>query len=463
MAEFDLAIRGGMVVTAAGVRRADVAIRGEQIVAVAEDLDGTSERTVDATGLLVLPGAIDVHVHLQMPLGDDLVSSDDFETGTIAAACGGTTTIIDFTTQPRGVSLHEGVHARRGEADGRVAVDYSLHLQVTDASQQTLAELASLAQSGYPSLKLYMTYEDVRVDDAAMLLIMEAAARAGALVMVHAENHAIIQFLSARLLASSHTAPSGHPLSRPSYVEGEATERALALARAAGAPVYIVHLTSAEALAAVRRARAAGVAAYAETCPQYLLLSDEAYWRPGFEGAKYVISPPLRPQEHHDALWAGLADGTLSAVATDHCPWFLHGQKDRGKDSFTRIPGGIAGLETRLPLLYHYGVGSGRISLPRLVDLCATGPARLFGLTPHKGNIVPGADADIVLFDPQRRVTISQDVLHHRVDYTPYEGMVVTGWPVLTFLRGRVIAENGRFVGQPGQGRFIGRQRRQPL
>ncbi len=448
----DLVIKNGTIVTAADVYQADIGVEGERIASIGHDLAG--QEVVDATGYYVFPGFVDAHVHLSLPVGD-VVSSDDFTTGTIAAACGGTTTILDFITPQPGQSLQEATIARRGEADGRVAIDYGLHLTAVDATPETLEALPELAAQGYTSLKLYTTY-DMRLDDEQFLRLLAAARECGLLPLVHTENHAAIEYLKAGLLAAGKTGPRYHPLSRPPVVEAEAANRVLTLAGLTGTPVCIAHLTCRETLAAIEAARARGQAVYAEVCPQHLLLSVDDYDRPGFEGAKFVLSPPLRDRSHQQPLWRALANGGLQAVSTDHCPWTFE-QKQRGRDDFTQIPNGAPGVETRVPLIYSEGVGKGRLSLNRFVEVCATGPARLFGLYPQKGTIAVGSDADLVLWDPEKEHRLTQESLHMNVDYSLYEDITVRGYPVLVMQRGRVIVRDNEFVGSVGAGRFLRR------
>jgi len=457
MAVYDLIIRNGIVVGEGRQQPADVAVAGEAIAAVGERLDDQARETIDAAGCYVFPGFIDPHVHLSLPVGD-MVSSDDFTSGTIAAACGGVTTVIDFTTQARGVPLDVAVAQRRAEADGRVAIDYGLHLTLTDAVPETLAQMARLATQGYASIKLYMTYAGLRVSDDETERILAAARDAGVLTMVHAEDDATVTRLTQDLLQRGQTGPQAHPLARPPAAEGRATERVVALAVAAGAPLYVVHVTCGQALRPIGCSRAAGHRIFGETCPHYLLLSDDEYARPGFEAAKYVMTPPLRPRRNQALLWGALRQGTLDVVATDHCPWLFASQKKRGSARFDLIPGGIAGAETRGMLLFSEGVGRGRITLERFVDVMATNPARLFGLYPRKGTLAVGSDADIVVFDPQPTATIRNAALHQRVDYTLFEGWQVTGLPIVTISRGRVVARDGQFVGDVGHGRFVVRR-----
>jgi len=451
----DLVIRKGMVVTAADAYLADVGIKDGVIASIGRGLDGGE--VIEAEGKYVFPGFIDPHVHMALPVGG-LVSSDDFTAGAIAAACGGTTTIIDFITPERGQSLVEAAKLRRAEADGQVAIDYSLHLTAVDASPQTLAEIADLAAQGYVSLKLYTTYPALMVDDGQMLRLLATAYQHGILPIVHTENHYIIEHLKAELLAAGKTAPHYHPHSRPPLAEAEAANRVLTLAAIVGCPLYIVHVTCCETLDVVERAQAVGQEVYAEVCTQHLLLSQDDYERPGFEGAKYVLAPPLRDKANWEPLWQALARGVIQVVSTDHCPWFFVDQKDQGKKDFTKIPNGAPGVETRPALIYSEGVGKGRLSLNRFVDVCATAPAKLFGLYPQKGAIAIGSDADLVIFDPEKEVTLSYKDLHQNVDYCPYEGFTVRGYPTMTISRGEVIFREGEFIGQVGHGRFVPRK-----
>jgi len=448
----DCVIRNGTVVTEAECVVADVGIAGEKIAAIGTALH--AEQSVDATGQYVFPGFVDAHVHLQMTIGD-ITSADDFSTGTLAAACGGTTTVMDFSSNYRGDDLRAGADARRAQADGRVAVDYTLHLTLPDAAPATLTHLARLASEGYASAKLYTTYPGLRLEDDEMLRLLDATSACGILPMVHTENHAAIAYLTERLLSQGKTAPRYHPESRPPLVEAEAAQRVAMLAQMVGAPWYIAHVTCRETLEAVRAARQRGQSVYAETCPHYLLLSEEDCRRPDFEGAKFVLSPPLRDSANWDVLWQALASGEVQTVSTDHCPWHFETQKVRGRDSFAQIPNGAPGIETRVPLLFSAGVGAGRLTLQQFVRVCATEPARLFGVYPRKGTIAVGSDADLVIFDPHRQVTLSARALHQSVDYNPYEGRIVRGYPRTVFLRGKMIVDHGEFVGRIGQGQFI--------
>lgn len=457
----DLVIANGILVSSDATTRADLGIADGRIAAIGLALAG--REAIDASGKLVLPGAVDEHVHLQMPVGE-FCSSDDFFTGTVAAACGGTTTLIDFVEPKPGQRLIDALTARRAEADGKVAVDYGLHMTLAHADDETLAQVPACIEAGAASFKLYMAYEGLRLDDGGLLRVLAALYRHGGRALVHAENHHAIAYLVAEALSQGRTGPENHPLTRPAVMEAEAVHRLLALAYVTDTPVTIAHMSCALALEQVRAARARRQAVWVETCPQYLLLDEAEYQRPGFEGAKYVLSPPPRTEGDRAALWAGLASGEVNTVATDHCPFFYTTQKTRGRYDFSRIPGGAPGIETRLPLLYTYGVATGRISLQRWVDVCCTEPARRFGLAPRKGTLSIGADADLVLFDPQRRATLSYRRLHQNVDYCPYEGWEVQGYADTVLSRGEVIVRDGEFVGAPGRGRFlIASQERQYL
>jgi dihydropyrimidinase len=452
--DYDLVVRGGTVVTAHGAFRADVGIHGERIAAIGESLQGA--RQIDAGGLLVLPGAVDPHVHLQLDVGATQ-SSDDWESGTIAAACGGTTTVIDFVEPERGAPLLPALAARRAQADGHAVVDYGLHMTLRSADANVLAEVAACVAAGCSSFKTYLAYEGLRLDDDAFLTVLDAVARAGGIVLVHAENDALVRRLRAQFVAEGKTSPRYHPLSRPVAAEAEAVERALALAEIVGCPLYVVHVSTARGAQSVARARQRGQTAFGETCPQYLLLTDAEFERPGFEGAKFVCSPPLRPVDNLPVLWSHLASGELQTVSTDHCPFFFETQKSLGRAAFTEIPNGLPGIESRLALLYSYGVNTGKLSLSRWVEVCCTAPSRIFGLYPRKGTIVPGADADLVLFDPRKELELGRAVLHEHVDYTPYEGMGLRGYPLMVLARGQVIMREGEFVGERGRGEFLKR------
>ncbi len=450
-------IRNGRIVTAQDDYQADLLIDGEVISAIGRSLKTEAGLVVDATGLLVLPGGVDVHTHLDMPFGGT-VSSDDFETGTRAAAYGGTTTLIDFAIQSKGQSMRTALDTWVRKAEAKATIDYSFHMIVTDLPDAGIEEMNSLIRDGVTSFKLFMAYPGVlMVDDGTIFKAMKNASRYGGLVCMHAENGSVIDLIVKEALAQGKTAPKYHALTRPTTAEAEATGRAIALAEIADAPVYIVHLSCAEALSKVREARDRGIPAYAETCPQYLFLSIEDYDRPGFEGAKYVFTPPLREKWNQEELWRGLAQDHLQVISTDHCPFCFKEQKELGRDDFTKIPNGGPGVETRLSLVYNGGVRTGKITLNRFVELVSTAPAKMFGLFPRKGAITVGSDADVVLFDPEAEATISASTHHMRIDYSLYEGWRVRGVPRKVFSRGRLIVDGDTFLGRAGAGSFVRR------
>ncbi len=452
-----LLIKNGRIITATDDYTADIFVEDETITLIGRNLNVQADRKIDATGKYVIPGGIDVHTHLDMPFGGT-TSSDDFETGTIAAAYGGTTSIIDFAIQFRGQTMRAALDNWFAKADGKAAIDYSFHMIVTELPDSAIPDMDAMVREGVTSFKLFMAYPGVfMVDDATIFKALLRTRENGALVCMHAENGGAIDVLVKKALAEGKTEPKYHALTRPTRAEGEATGRCMALAEMAGVPIYIVHLSCADALAEVKEARERGLPAYAETCPQYLFLSYEDYERPDFEGAKYVMSPPLREKWNQEVLWKGLANGHLQVVSTDHCPFCFKEQKELGRGDFSKIPNGAPGIETRLVLLYDGGVLRGRFSLNRFVDLVSTAPAKLFGLFPRKGTIAVGSDADIVVFDPDAEMTISAKTHHMRVDYNPYEGYRVRGLPQIVVSRGRVIVENGAFVGRAGHGRFLKR------
>jgi dihydropyrimidinase len=449
---FDLVIANGTLVTAESTAHADLGIRSGRVAAIGKKLAGLE--TLDANGMLVLPGAIDEHVHLQMPVGE-FASSDDFYTGTVAAACGGTTAVIDFVEAKPGQPLLQALAARRNQAEGKAVVDLGLHMTLSRADDETLAQVPASIGAGSASFKLYMAYEGLRLDDGGLLRALAALRAHGGRPLVHAENHYAITYLTALALAEGRTGPENHPLTRPAGMEAEAIHRLLALAHVTGTPLVLAHLSCALGLDQVRAARARDQTVWVETCPQYLLLDEKEYQRPGFEGAKFVMAPPPRAESDRQALWAGLASGEIDTVATDHCPFFYETQKTRGRDDFSRIPGGAPGIETRLALLYTHGVRAGRLTIERWVEVCCTAPARRFGLAPHKGTLAVGADADIVIFDPERSVELSHKTLHQNVDYCPYEGWEVQGYPATVLSRGEIIVQDGEFVGAKGRGQFL--------
>jgi dihydropyrimidinase len=456
-------IHGGTVVSATGSYRADVLVEGETVAAVAAPdsslaaaWDELAETMIDATGKYVLPGGIDVHTHMELPFGGTF-ASDTFETGTRAAAWGGTTSIVDFAVQTKGGSLLAGIEAWHAKADGNCAIDYGFHAIVSDVNDKTLAEMDSAVDAGVTSFKMFMAYPGVFYStDGDIFLAMQRAKENGAVIMMHAENGIAIDRLVAQALAEGHGDPVYHGLTRPPELEGEATSRAIQLAKVSGAPLYIVHLTASQALDAVAEARNTGQNVFAETCPQYLYLALDDLAKPDFEGAKYVASPPLRPREHADALWKGLRTNDLAVVSTDHCPFCFKDQKELGRGDFSKIPNGIPGVEHRMDLVFQ-GVAAGHITLERWVELTSTSPARMFGLYGRKGVIAPGADADIVVYDPNARQTISVATHHMNVDYSAYEGMELTGKVDTVLSRGTVVIRGGEFHGRPGHGKFLAR------
>jgi dihydropyrimidinase len=455
---FDTIIQNGSVVTATDTYTADVAITNGKIAAIGMNLPSqNTAKILDATGKLVLPGGIDVHTHLDMPFGGT-TSSDDFETGTRAAAFGGTTTLIDFAIQYKGQPLRQAFDTWMSKAAGKAVCDYAFHCIVTDISGGQLSEMNDLVREGVTSFKLFMAYPGVfMLDDGSIFKALQMTSRNGAMVCMHAENGSAIDVIVQQALAEGKKAPKYHALTRPTTAEAEATARAIALAEMAGAPIYIVHLSCNDALEKVREARDRGLPVYAETCPQYLYLSIDNFDVPGFEGAKYVFTPPLREQWHQEKLWKGLQRDHLQVVSTDHCPFCFKEQKELGRDDFTKIPNGGPGVEHRMSLIYSGGVAGGRFSVNRFVELVSTTPAKLFGLYPRKGTIAVGSDADLVIFDPRRKHTISAKTHHMRVDYSMFEGFEVTGMPDIVLSRGRVVVEGDKFLAHAGQGEFLKR------
>jgi dihydropyrimidinase len=449
-------IKNGTVVTATDSWRGDILIEDETITQLGVAIDRQVDQVIDAAGRLVIPGGIDVHTHMDLPFGGT-VSSDDFETGTIAAAHGGTTTIVDFAVQDRGESMRKAWDTWMGKAEGKAAIDYGFHMIMREFNPELSREMKDMVNEGVTSFKLFMAYPGVfMMDDAGIFSAMQRSGEVGATICMHAENGGVIDVLVKQALARKQVEPKYHAITRPARAEAEATHRAIALAEMANVPVYIVHLTAAEALAMVTEARDRGVPAYAETCPQYLFLDYTNYEEPGFSGAKYVMSPPLRAREKQDHLWRGLAGDDLQIVSTDHCPFCIK-EKELGLGDFSKIPNGAPGVETRLSLLHDGGVRTGRISLNRWVQICSTAPAKMFGMFPKKGTIAPGSDADIVIWDPDKKLTLSHKTLHMRCDYNPYEGRTVVGAPEVVLSRGRVVVDKGTFKGKPGSGRYLRR------
>jgi dihydropyrimidinase len=451
-------IANGTIVTADGSYPADVLVDGETIAQIGGSLgeSANADETIDAQGRYVIPGGIDVHTHMELPFGGTF-AKDTFETGTRAAAFGGTTTIVDFAVQSRGKSLREGLDAWHAKAEGNAVADYGFHMIMSDVNDDTLEEMDQLVSEGVPDFKLFTAYPGVFFsDDGAIFRAMQQTGRNGGLVMMHAENGPAIDIVAADLVAQGKTDPLYHGIARYPVFEGEATNRVIRLAEAAQVPVYIVHLSARDALNAVRDARDRGSQAFAETCPQYLFLSLDDMGN-GFEGAKYVCSPPLRSADHQDELWTGLVKDDLQVVSTDHCPFDFHGQKELGKGDFRKIPNGLPGVEDRIDLLHDGGVVGGKLTKERWVEISSTAPAKLFGMYPRKGAVAVGSDADLVIYDPNRTHTISARTHHMDVDYSCYEGRSVQGGSDIVLSRGSVIVRDGEFAGKKGAGRFIKR------
>src|ERR1700704_1266684 len=453
-------IRNGRIVTAADDYVADLFVEDETITLIGESLDVAADKVIDATGKYVLPGCVDPHTHLDMPFGGT-TTIDDVESGQTAAAFGGTTCPVDFIIQPHGSTFADAIDEWRSKANGKQVIDMGYHMAVTDLREGgTLEELASLPEQGITSYKLFMAYKGaLMVDDETLFRTMEVAAETGALVMVHAENGDAIDVLVKKALAEGHTEPHWHALPRPPETEGEATNRAIQLVRVAGSPLYVVHVSCRESVEPIALAREKGWDVWGETCTQYFFVDYTFLERPDFQGAKYVYTPPPRDKANQQVLWDAVRTDELSVISTDHCAFLWDGQKSLGRDDFSKIPNGAPGIENRLQMIHEFGVRSGRISLNRMVELLATNPARLFGLYPRKGTVAVGSDADLVIFDPEKRVTISAATHHSRSDYNLYEGTQVTGSPEIVLLRGRVLVENDQLVASPGVGQFVARAR----
>lgn len=450
-------IRGGTVIGASDIFVGDVLIEGSKISAVGSNLNVADAKVIDASNKYVIPGGVDVHTHMDMPFGGS-TSSDDFYTGTKAAAFGGTTTIVDFAIQEQGKGLRPALETWLKKAEGKAVIDYGFHIIIRDFQKNIPDEMKAMVNEGVSSFKLFMAYPGVFMSsDAQIFEAMQTAGNIGATICLHAENGGVIDVLTRQALAKGQTAPKYHALTRPALAEAEATHRAIRLAQMANVPVYIVHLSASEALAEVAHARSQGIYAFAETCPQYLFLDYENYEESGFNGAKYVMSPPLRAKEKQRDLWQGLAFNHLQVVSTDHCPFCMKEQKEAGQDDFSKIPNGAPGVETRMVLMFDGGVKEGRISLNRWVELCSTAPAKIFGLFPKKGTISPGADADVVIFDPNRTQVLSHKTLHMNADYNPYEGRKVQGVCETVFCRGKAVVENEVWQGDDFKGSFLKR------
>jgi dihydropyrimidinase len=453
-------IKGCRVITAADDYVGDVFVEDERISLIGESLDVEADRVIDATGKYVLPGGIDPHTHLDMPFGGT-VTIDDVESGQTSAAFGGTTCHVDFVIQPQGRTFSAALDEWKSKADGKQVIDMGYHMAVTDLKDGgTLEELAALPEQGVTSYKLFMAYKGaLLVDDETLFRTMQVAAETGALVMVHAENGDAIDVLVKQALAAGKTEPKYHALTRPPDTQGEASNSAIQMSRVAGSPLYVDHDASKQSVEPIALAREKGWDIWGETCTQYFFVDYSFLERPDFEGAKFVYTPPPRPKENQDVLWNAVRSDTLSVVSTDHCAFLWDGQKTMGRDDFSKIPNGAPGLENRLQMVHEFGVRAGRISLTRMVELLSTNPAKLFGLYPRKGTIAVGTDADLVVFDPEQKVTISASTHHSKSDYNIFEGTEVTGTPEIVLLRGNVLVENGELVAQPGVGRFVKRAR----
>jgi dihydropyrimidinase len=465
MLDLDLAIRGGTVVTASDTIRCDVGIKNGKVALLAENITEAA-RTIDASGLLVMPGGIDSHVHLDQDSGPDITMADGFESGSRSAAAGGNTTIIPFAMQIKGRSLRTCVSEYHAKAEGKSLIDYGFHLIVSDPTPTVLnQELPALFADGCTSFKVFMTYDDLVLSDRQLLDVFSVARREQALVMVHAEGYDSIKFLAERLEEAGKTAPYYHGPSRPQVVEREAAHRAISHAELLDVPIMIVHVSGREAMEQIRWAKQRGLKVYAETCPQYITLVEEDMkgLNMDMSGAKYVCSPPPRDRESHKAIWEGLSQGIFHTFSSDHCPFFFDSPRGKlspkGRTSFKWVPNGIPGVETRMPILWSEGVSKGRISANEFVALTSANHAKMYGLYPQKGTIAVGSDADIVLWDPNRKETLRQEILHHGSDYTPWEGFAVTGYPVMTIARGKTVVEEGKVLGQPGDGRFLKRDK----
>jgi len=460
MAYYDLIVRNGVTVTATERARQDVGIRDGRIVALGEQL-GAGEREIDANGLLVLPGGVDAHCHVEQNSSSGIMTSDDFYSASVSAAFGGTTTIIPFAAQHRGQSLRDAVKDYMACAEPKAVIDYGFHLIISDPTDAVIGqELPAMIKDGITSFKIYMTYDALKLDDYQILEVLSAARREQALVMVHAENHDVIRWISEKLLTQGLGDPKYHAVSHARIAESEATHRAIALAELVDTPLLIVHVSSAETLEEIRRAQARGLNVLAETCPQYLFLTAGDLDKDGMEGAKYCCSPPPRDEAAQDAIWSGLNDGSFEVFSSDHSPYRFDssGKLAAGPNpTFKKIANGVPGLEIRMPLLFSEGVNGGRMDIHRFVAVTATNPAKTYGLHPRKGTIAVGADADLALWDPAKTVEITVERMHDNMDYTPYEGRTATGWPVTVISRGRIVVENDALCVERGSGVYLRR------
>lgn len=461
----NILLKNGTIVTAAGEQQADTLIEDEKIKSIGTNLPIDGAEVVDVSGMLVMPGGIDPHTHLDLPFFGTYCS-DDFFTGQRAAAFGGTTTHIDFAIQPIGGSLHQGLEEWKKKAEGKTTIDYGFHMAVTDLRDEVMEEIPTMLDEGVTSLKLFLAYKDVfMVDDATFFNALLTASKHGMLIMVHAENGDVVDALQKKIVAEGKTEPRYHADAHPALAEGEATGRAVALAGIAEAPLYVVHMTCREALEQLTLGRNRGLKVMGETCPQYLFVTVDDLSKSGFEGAKYVCSPPVRQREDQEALWKALSSGLLQVVSTDHAPFFFQGGiegrlagKELGVNSFAEIPNGMPGIEDRLMVLWHHGVNKGRFSRSRFVELVSTNPAKIFGLYPRKGEISVGSDADLVIWDPDKEHTLSAENHHMNTDYNVYEGMRVKGMPSKIYLRGKLIVDGDHWLQEKGEGKYINRK-----
>ena len=462
MAPHDLVIRGGTIVTASDTFDCDIGINDGKIAALGSGLQGND--VIDATDRLVLPGGIDSHVHISQPSGPDIVMADDFASATLSAAFGGNTTVMPFCLQEKGKSMRQSLQDYHALADSACYIDVSFHMIISEPTDQLLGQdLPALVEDGYTSFKIFMTYDDLKLNDREILDVMAAARKTGALVMVHAENYDAIRFMTDQLEQAGKIAPFHHATSRPIVVEREATHRAISFAELIDVPLMVVHVSNSEAMEEIHRAQTKGLKIFGETCPQYLVLTEKDLDGLNMEGAKYVCSPPPRDEASQTACWNGITRGVFSVFSSDHCPFRYNDMAGKltpkGRTSFRWVPNGIPGVETRLPILFSEGVSAGRIDINTFVALTSTNHAKTYGLYPRKGTLSVGSDADIAIWDPDKKVTISQDLMHHGADYTPYEGLKVTGWPETTLVRGRCIVRNGELCGKPGDGTYLPRNR----
>jgi len=454
-------IKNGTIITAGETYKADILVEDEKIKQISENIKPSpGDEVIDASGLEIYPGAIDAHTHLDMPCGNNITTADDFESGTIAAACGGTTAIIDFANPKRGQRLSDALEFWRKNSDGNCAVDYAFHITLVESNDRVAAEAAELVEKeGITSFKTFFAYAAMRISDGQFLEILDIARKHGALVMLHAENGDILEHSMKKLHFEGKKGPEFHETAHPAIAESEAVHRAAALCGYSKMPLYVVHLSSKEGLAEIRSARAAGLPVYAETCPQYLLLSNRLYHKNGFEAAKFVMSPPLRDAGDNDILWNAVRDGLIQVIATDHCSFLFKGQKDAGKNDFTKIPNGAPGIAERVNLIYSYGVKKGKISKNRFAAVMSTNPAKLFGLYPEKGVIAVGSDADFTVIDPDRKGVINIADLNYKTDYSAYEGFALDGMVSMTISRGRVIAKDNKFLGSKTHGKYMKRSK----